>query len=140
MIGMTGIAGSDAADRAIHSPPRKTYPQTCARRQCVASLGRGRRDLQGLRQLRRFAGIVFVAKGIGAYTAEVSRVQFIAPTLAELRSSPPAGEGWLFELKFDGTRVQLHKAGVSSAVYWQEWRRSEPQVPRIAATGGLGAR
>ena len=27
------------------------------------------------------------------------------------------GEGWLYELKFDGYRVQLHKAGLSSAIY-----------------------
>jgi hypothetical protein len=47
---------------------------------------------------------------------EVSRVQFILPALAKLRSSPPGGEGWLFELKFDGWRVQLHKARLSSAI------------------------
>jgi ATP-dependent DNA ligase len=47
----------------------------------------------------------------------MSRVQFIPPALAKLRPSPPTGDGWLFELKFDGWRVQLHKAGVSSTIY-----------------------
>jgi ATP-dependent DNA ligase len=57
-----------------------------------------------------------VAKGLGAYSVEVSPGQFIPPALAKIRSSPPIGEGWLFELKFDGWGVQLHKAGLSSAV------------------------
>jgi bifunctional non-homologous end joining protein LigD len=48
---------------------------------------------------------------------EVSRVQFIPPALSKLRSSPPTGDAWQFEVKFDGWRVQLHKAGVSSTIY-----------------------
>jgi bifunctional non-homologous end joining protein LigD len=47
----------------------------------------------------------------------VSRVQFIPPALPKLKASPPTGEGWMYELKFDGYRVQLHKAGLSSALY-----------------------
>jgi hypothetical protein len=43
---------------------------------------------------------------------QVSGVSFIPPALPRLRPSPPAGDGWLFELKFDGWRAQLHKAGV----------------------------
>jgi bifunctional non-homologous end joining protein LigD len=42
------------------------------------------------------------------YLAEVSRVRFIPPALPKLKASPPVGEGgWLYELKFDGYRVQL---------------------------------
>ncbi len=33
---------------------------------------------------------------------------FIAPALATLRSSPPAGADWLHEIKFDGYRLQAH--------------------------------
>jgi bifunctional non-homologous end joining protein LigD len=37
---------------------------------------------------------------------------FIEPCIPTLRSEVPAGSGWLFEIKFDGYRVQLHlKAG-----------------------------
>lgn len=33
---------------------------------------------------------------------------FIEPTLATLKSSPPAGTNWLHEIKFDGYRLQAH--------------------------------
>jgi bifunctional non-homologous end joining protein LigD len=33
---------------------------------------------------------------------------FIEPCIPTLRSAVPAGSGWLFEIKFDGYRVQLH--------------------------------
>jgi hypothetical protein len=46
---------------------------------------------------------------------DVSRARFISPGLASLRSSPPAGEKWQYELKFDGYRVQLHKAAGGTA-------------------------
>lgn len=32
---------------------------------------------------------------------------FIAPQLCETRARPPAGEGWIHEIKFDGYRIQL---------------------------------
>jgi ATP-dependent DNA ligase len=70
------------------------------------------------------AGMSFVAKTIGAYqdhrrlySVEVSRVRFIPPALATLRSSPPTGERWQYELKFDGYRVQLHKAGTAVTIF-----------------------
>jgi ATP-dependent DNA ligase len=61
----------------------------------------------------------FAAKAIGAnilLKMEVSRVPFIGPALPKLRTSPPTGEGWLYELKFDGYRVQLHKAATVGMV------------------------
>jgi bifunctional non-homologous end joining protein LigD len=63
----------------------------------------------------------------------VPRVQFIPPALAKLRSSPPSGDGWLFELKFDGWRVQLHKAGLSSVLYGRNGGDLSRRFPRIAA-------
>ena len=33
---------------------------------------------------------------------------FVAPALASLRNTPPAGASWLHEIKFDGYRVQAH--------------------------------
>ncbi len=35
---------------------------------------------------------------------------FIEPQFATLRSSPPSGEEWLHEVKFDGYRIQAHIA------------------------------
>ena len=61
--------------------------------------------------------MTFIAKALSDYSVEVSRVQFIPPALPKLKASPPTGEGWMYELKFDGYRVQLHKAGLSSALY-----------------------
>jgi bifunctional non-homologous end joining protein LigD len=63
----------------------------------------------------------------------MSRVQFIPPALPRLRPSPPAGDGWLFELKFDGWRVQLHKAGVSSMLYGRNGGDFTRRFPRTAA-------
>ena len=35
---------------------------------------------------------------------------FIEPALAKLKPKPPAGDGWLHEIKFDGYRLQAHIA------------------------------
>jgi bifunctional non-homologous end joining protein LigD len=67
------------------------------------------------------------------YFMEVSRVRFIPPALPKLRASPPIGEGWLYELKFDGYRVQLHKAGLSSAIYGKNGGDFSRRFPGIAA-------
>jgi bifunctional non-homologous end joining protein LigD len=64
---------------------------------------------------------------------EVSRVQFISPALPKLRPAPPTGEGWLYELKFDGYRVQLHKAGVSSLIYGRNGGDFTRRFPAVAA-------
>jgi bifunctional non-homologous end joining protein LigD len=63
----------------------------------------------------------------------VSRVQFIPPALPKLRASPPTGEGWLYELKFDGYRVQLHKAGLSSSIYGRNGGDFTRRFPAVAA-------
>ena len=36
---------------------------------------------------------------------------FISPAQPALSDRPPHGHGWVHEVKFDGYRVQLHKAG-----------------------------
>jgi bifunctional non-homologous end joining protein LigD len=63
----------------------------------------------------------------------MSRVPFIPPALPKLRPSPPTGEGWLYELKFDGWRVQLHKDGVFSALYGRNGGDFTRRFPAIAA-------
>jgi bifunctional non-homologous end joining protein LigD len=47
------------------------------------------------------------------------------------------GEGWMYELKFDGYRVQLHKAGFSSAIYRRNGGDFTRRFPAIA-TAVLG--
>ena len=33
---------------------------------------------------------------------------FIKPQFATLRAKAPAGDGWIYEIKFDGYRAQVH--------------------------------
>lgn len=40
--------------------------------------------------------------------AKKSKLEFIPPELAELVKTPPSGNDWLHEAKFDGYRVQAH--------------------------------
>ena len=43
--------------------------------------------------------------------SSAKRPDFIAPQLCESVARPPAGEGWVHEIKFDGYRIQLRIAG-----------------------------
>ena len=64
---------------------------------------------------------------------DVSRVLFIAPAQPFLRSSPPSGDNWQFELKFDGYRVQLHKAGSGATIFSRNGADFSRRFPDIAA-------
>jgi ATP-dependent DNA ligase len=44
-------------------------------------------------------------------------MRYVLPSVPKLRSSPPSGEQWLHEVKFDGWRIQLHKDGRSAAAF-----------------------
>jgi len=46
---------------------------------------------------------------------------FIEPAQPKLRASPPVGDGWLHEVKFDGYCIQLHKFRRSSPTTSQDW-------------------
>jgi bifunctional non-homologous end joining protein LigD len=50
-----------------------------------------------------------------------------------VRASPPIGDGWQYEVKFDGYRLQHHKAGLSSAMYGKNGGDFTRRVPAIAA-------
>ena len=41
----------------------------------------------------------------------------IVPAQPRLRASPPAGDGWIHEVKFDGWRIQIHKFLDTVALY-----------------------
>ena len=66
------------------------------------------------------------------YSVDVSRVRFIPPALATLRASPPAGERWQYDLKFDGYRVQLHKASGTATMYGKNGGDLTRRFPTIA--------
>lgn len=44
-------------------------------------------------------------------------VKFIKPSEPVEQELPPAGEGWLHEVKFDGYRLQLHKDGDRAEIW-----------------------
>jgi bifunctional non-homologous end joining protein LigD len=51
---------------------------------------------------------------------------FIAPALASAIEKPPSGARWVHEIKFDGYRVQLHKANEAEKVFTRrglDWTR-----------------
>jgi bifunctional non-homologous end joining protein LigD len=57
---------------------------------------------------------------------------FIIPAQPTLRNHPPKGEHWLHEVKFDGYRVQLHKAGKDVRIYSRNGANFSSRWPAIA--------
>jgi bifunctional non-homologous end joining protein LigD len=64
---------------------------------------------------------------------DVSRVPFIAPALPRLQAAPPTGEDWLYEVKLDGYRIQLHKSGLAVTIYSKNGADFTRRYPAIAA-------
>src|SRR5262245_36637846 len=62
-------------------------------------------------------------------------MQFIVPAQPRLRTSPPAGDNWIHEIKFDGWRIQLHKEGRSVAIYTKNGYRCAHKIELIAGRG-----
>jgi ATP dependent DNA ligase domain len=46
-----------------------------------------------------------------------NRIAFITPAAPVLKQEPPVGPQWIHEVKFDGCRMQLHKAGDRVVVF-----------------------
>jgi bifunctional non-homologous end joining protein LigD len=47
----------------------------------------------------------------------LKRNPFVIPSAPVLKRAPPSGSEWLHEVKFDGWRAQLHKAGDEVTIY-----------------------
>ena len=60
------------------------------------------------------------------------RSSFIPPCNPTLRDRLPKGEGWLFEVKFDGYRLQVHKAGERVILYTRNGADWTYRFPRLA--------
>ena len=61
---------------------------------------------------------------------------FIEPAQPKLRTSPPAGDGWLHEVKFDGYRIQLHKFPSTVSLYSKggsDFKRKCPELAEVVA-------
>jgi bifunctional non-homologous end joining protein LigD len=58
---------------------------------------------------------------------------FIRPCDPVLRDRLPKGEGWLYEVKHDGYRMQIHKAAGSVALYTRNGADWTERFPHLAA-------
>jgi bifunctional non-homologous end joining protein LigD len=58
---------------------------------------------------------------------------FIPPCEPTLRDRLPKGEGWLYEVKFDGYRMQVHKADRTVTLYTRSGADWTERVPHLAA-------
>ena len=58
---------------------------------------------------------------------------FIQPCGPVLRDRLPKGEGWLYEVKFDGYRIQVHKAGPAITLYTRNGADWTERFPHLAA-------
>jgi bifunctional non-homologous end joining protein LigD len=56
---------------------------------------------------------------------------FIIPSQPAERIRPPAGDAWLHEVKFDGYRCQLHKAGNDIVIFSKNGRDFTNRFPGI---------
>ena len=56
---------------------------------------------------------------------------FIVPAQPTLRARPPVGDAWLHEVKFDGYRCQIHKAGKDVVIFSRNGREFTDRFPDI---------
>ncbi len=61
--------------------------------------------------------------------------KFVPPQLCETAETPPAGEDWIFELKYDGYRLELATGADGAVVYTRsglDWTNRFPGLARAA--------
>ena len=61
--------------------------------------------------------------------------QFVEPELCRLVDRPPAGPGWIHEIKFDGYRIQLRVAGGQATLRTRKGLDWTDRFPEIAKAG-----
>lgn len=57
---------------------------------------------------------------------------FVPPTLCETREQPPLGEDWIYEIKYDGYRLQAACAGDAVRLYTREGHDWTPRFANVA--------
>lgn len=65
---------------------------------------------------------------------------FVEPMLAQLVEAPPADDGWIYEIKFDGYRMQIAANGDQVKIYTRsglDWTEKFPEVAKAAAALNL---
>ncbi len=61
----------------------------------------------------------------------LKRNPFIIPSAPVLKRDPPSGPQWLHEVKFDGWRAQLHKAGEQVVIFTRHGNDYTKRFPSI---------
>jgi ATP-dependent DNA ligase len=65
---------------------------------------------------------------------------FIEPRIPTLAKAPPAGDGWLYEIKHDGYRLVVRRTGKRVRIYTRRGYDWTERFPRIVdAVAGLRA-
>ena len=71
----------------------------------------------------------------------IKRSAFLPIASPRLVKEPPTGPDWLHEVKFDGFRIQIHKAGDEVRLYSRNGKDFTDRFPAVAAAAlGLGAK
>ena len=73
--------------------------------------------------------------GKGSSSAQASP-EFIPPQLCEVSERPPAGDGWLHEIKFDGYRIQMRIRDGQVTLRTRkglDWTAKFPEIAKAAA-------
>jgi ATP dependent DNA ligase domain len=82
----------------------------------------------------------FVVHGIHR-TVKVASTAFVPPSIPKLTTRPPAGDGWLHEVKVDGWRLETVKDGSDVALYSRNGVDLAYRFPALTeACGAISAR
>ena len=68
-----------------------------------------------------------------SYICLVPRIAFIPIASPRLVKEPPTGPDWLHEVKFDGFRIQIHKASDEVRLFSRNGKDFTERFPAIAA-------
>ena len=77
------------------------------------------------------------AKAAEPKPTRVAMPRFVPPQLCKLVERPPAGEGWVHEIKFDGYRMQLRVAGGKAQLFTRkglDWTDKFAAIAKSAST------
>jgi bifunctional non-homologous end joining protein LigD len=114
------IKKADAAVSDVELTER--YPESVVSGLTVEELGAGgsRRD-----RVRAWLEAARAPRGGGT----LGRVAF---ALATLEDRPPAGPGWVYEIKYDGVRVQAVRRGKTVELYGRSGQRTTSRYPEVS--------
>jgi bifunctional non-homologous end joining protein LigD len=76
------------------------------------------------------------ARRLGARSRDLGAAD-LRPMLAEPRDAPFSGEGWLFELKYDGYRLLARRAGTKVTLAYRGGEDATALYPEIATAIGM---